>query len=80
MAIDALELSTVRDQATVCSSLSYVLSSFDMQPEMAEILASMVTAAYSLALDCKDESLLYMAYSCFSDAQLARIISLARAA
>jgi Tfp pilus assembly protein PilO len=78
MAIDALELSASRDQATVAQSLGYVLSSFDAQPEMAQILASMVTAAYSLAQDCPDERLLYQAYSCFSDEQLSRIIGLAR--
>jgi hypothetical protein len=79
MAIDALEISGVKDQQAIARSIGSVLSSFDMQAETADVLASMVVAAYSCARETHDESAVFLAYSCFSDAQLARIVKLARA-
>jgi hypothetical protein len=79
MAIDALEMSSSRDQATIASSISSVLGSYDMQAETAEVLASMVVAAYSCARDIHDDKAVFLAYSCFTDAQLNRILKLARA-
>jgi len=78
MAIDALEISRIRDQQAVCSSLARTLGSFDMQPELAEVLSSMVFSAYSSAQECSDDRMLFLAYSCFTDAQLRRIFRLAR--
>jgi hypothetical protein len=79
MAIDALEISGVKDQQAIARSIGSVLGSFDMQPEIADVLASMVVAAYSCAKDTCDERAVFLAYSCFTDAQLARIVKLARA-
>ena len=77
--LDALEISGVKDQQAIARSIGSVLSSFDMQAETADVLASMVVAAYSCARESHDESAVFLAYSCFSDAQLARIVKLARA-
>jgi hypothetical protein len=79
MAIDALEMSGAKDQQAIASNIGIVLGSYDMQPETADVLASMVVAAYSCAQEIHDERAVFLAYSCFSDAQLARIIKLARA-
>jgi hypothetical protein len=78
MAIDALEMSRVKDQQTIAQSMVYVLGSYDMQPEIADVLASMVMAAYSCAQTIHDDKAIFLAYSCFTDAQLARIVKLAR--
>jgi hypothetical protein len=78
MAIDALELSRVKDQASIAQSISMVLGTYDMQVETADVLASMVVAAYSCARELHDEKAVFLAYSCFTDAQLERILKLAR--
>ncbi|MBS1993883.1 MAG: hypothetical protein JSS83_25400 [Cyanobacteria bacterium SZAS LIN-3] len=76
MAIDALEIARIKEQQPIAEMINLALGS-DMQPEMAEVLASMVLAAYSCALETRDERALYLAYSCFTDAQLRRILLLA---
>jgi len=80
MAIDALEMSYSKDQAVISRNLSQALGSFDMQPELAEVLSAMVFAAYSTAQVVTDERALFLAYSCFTDDQLVRIMRLARGA